>query len=55
MKWGNKDQVETWKAIILDMNEHQLKMAFMMILCGQDIEYALDHARSIYNELTKAA
>jgi len=52
MNWGTKEIIETYKAMILDMNEPQLRFTLLMILNGADLPYAIDQALAIYKEIT---
>ena len=52
MNWGTKEIIETYKAMILDMNEDQLRFTLLMILNGSDLPYAIDQAIAIYKEIT---
>jgi len=49
----NLETTEVYKAMILDMNECQLRFALLMILNGADLSYAIDHATAIWEELTR--
>jgi hypothetical protein len=48
---GTKETIDTYKAMILDMNECQLRFALLMIINGADLPYAIDRAIAIYKEL----
>jgi len=48
-----KETIDTYKAMILDMNEDQLRFALLMIINGADVPYALDRSIAIYKEITK--
>lgn len=54
MKYGSPQQIQTWKAMIMDMNEHELRMTLLVILNGFTIDVAIDQATAIYAEITKA-
>lgn len=51
MKWGTQETVDVYKAMILDMNEVQLKFALLIIINGEDPPYAIDQAIAISKEL----
>lgn len=51
MHWGTKESVEVLKAIVMDMNAEQLKMALLMILNGADVPFAIDKANAIFKEV----
>jgi len=53
MNWGNKETIKTYKSMILDMNECQLRFALLMIINGADLPYAIDQAIAIYREITQ--
>jgi len=53
MQWGTKETIDTYKAMILDMNECQLRFALLMIINGSDVPFAIDQAIAIYREVTK--
>ena len=52
MNPGTKETIDTYKAMILNMNELQLRFTLLMILNGADIPYAIDQAIAIYREIT---
>jgi len=52
MNWGTPETVEIYKAIVLDMNEVQLRFALLMIINGADVPYSIDSAIAIWKELT---
>lgn len=47
-----KEVLETYKAMVLDMNADQLRFALLMILNDADLPYAIDQAIAIYREVT---
>lgn len=51
MNWGTRETIDVYKAMILDMNEDQLRFALLMIINGTDLPYAIDQALAIYKEL----
>lgn len=51
MKWGTQETIDTYKAMILDMDEEQLRMALLMIINGHDVPYAIDQALAINKRL----
>jgi hypothetical protein len=51
MQLGTKETVEVYKAMIIDMNEDQLRFALLMIINGADLPYAIDQAIAISKEL----
>jgi len=51
MTWGAKETIDIYKAMILDMNECQLRFALLMIINGADPPYAIDQAIGIYKEV----
>lgn len=51
MQWGTKETIDTYKAMILDMNELQLRFALLMIINGDDPPYAIDQAIAISKEI----
>jgi hypothetical protein len=51
MQWGTKETIDIYKAMILDMNEDQLRFALLMIINGADPPYGIDQAIAIYKEL----
>jgi hypothetical protein len=51
MQSATKETIDTYKAIILDMNECQLRFALLMILNGHDVPFAIDQAIAIYKEI----
>jgi len=52
MKIGTPEELKTWKAIIIDMNEHQLRMTLLVLLNGFPVDVAIDQATAIYKELS---
>jgi len=48
-----KEIIDTYKAMILDMNEDQLRFALLMIINGADLPFAIDQAIAIWKEVTK--
>lgn len=53
MATANLETTEVYKAMILDMNECQLRFALLMILNGADLPYAIDQAMAIWREVTQ--
>ena len=51
MNWGTKETVDIYKAMIIDMNEVQLRFALLMIINGNDPPYAIDQALAIYKQI----
>lgn len=51
MQWGTKEIIDVYKAMILDMNECQLRFALLMIINGADLPYAIDQAIAIHKEI----
>lgn len=51
MKWGTQEEIDSFKAIILDMNQNELRFALLMVLNGSDLPYAIDQALAINKRL----
>jgi hypothetical protein len=51
MNWGTKETIDIYKAMILDMNEVQLRFALLMIINGADLPFAIDQAIAISKEI----
>lgn len=49
----SKEAIEIYKAMILDMNECQLRFALLMILNGSDLPYAVDQGIAIERRVTQ--
>jgi hypothetical protein len=51
MNKGTKETIETYKAMVLDMNADQLRFALLMILNDAELPYAIDQAIAIWKEV----
>ncbi len=53
MNCETKEAIGVYKAMILDMNECQLRFALLMIINGAEVPFAIDRAIAIYGQVTK--
>jgi hypothetical protein len=51
MTWGTQEEIDSFKAIILDMDQNELRFALLMVLNGADLPYAIDQAIAINRHL----